>query len=60
MLQITSFSELTQHLQKISERKRLVVVNPSDTQTFGAIVKAVDAGLVSVLIIGDPADFDLQ
>jgi len=60
MLRITSFSELTQHLQKISVRKRLVVVNPSDPQTFGAILKAVDAGLVSVQLLGDPSHYDME
>lgn len=56
---ITSFSELTSHLQKTNERKRLVVVNPSDVQTFDAILRAVDAGLVSVVMLGDPAHYDL-
>lgn len=59
MYPITSFSELTSHLQKTSERKRLVVVNPSDSQTFGAILRAIDAGLVSVTMLGDPAHYDL-
>lgn len=59
MYPITSFSELTSHLQKTSERKRLVVVNPSDSQTFGAILRAVEAGLVSVTMLGDPAHYDL-
>jgi len=60
MLRITSFSELTQHLQKISNRKRLVVVNPSDSHTFGAILQAVDAGLVSAKLLGNSQDFDMQ
>lgn len=60
MLSITSFSELTEHLQKISNRKRLVAVNPSDDQTFQAIVKAVEAGLVSTAILGSPDDFDTE
>ncbi len=57
---ITSFSELTSHLQKTSERKRLVVVNPSDVQTFGALLRAVDAGLVGVTMLGDPAHYDME
>lgn len=60
MLRITSFSELTMHLQKISERKRLVVVNPSDSETFGAILMAVEAGLVSVQLLGDATHYNRQ
>jgi len=44
MLAIRSFSELTEHLQKISISKRLVVVNPADSQTKEAIIKATKAG----------------
>jgi phosphate butyryltransferase len=57
---ITSFSELTKHLQNTNERKHLVVVNPSDSQTFGAILRAVDAGLVHVTMLGDSAHYDMK
>lgn len=57
MLSIRSFSGLTEHLQKISKSKRLVVVNPADIQTMEAIIKATKAGLIYPVIIGKPDDF---
>ena len=60
MLAIRSFSELTEHLQKISISKRLVVVNPADSQTKEAIIKATKAGLISPVIIGNPDDINID
>lgn len=60
MLSIRSFSGLTEHLQKISKSKRLVVVNPADKQTMEAIIKATKAGLINPVMIGNPDDFDLK
>ena len=57
---IMSFSELTEHLQKISVSKRLAVVNPTDSQTMEAIIKASKAGMISPVIIGNPVDFNMQ
>lgn len=56
---ITSFSELTKHLQNTNERKHLVVVNPSDVQTFEAVLRAVDAGLVHATMLGDSKHYDM-
>jgi phosphate butyryltransferase len=60
MLAIRSFSGLTEHLQKISHSKRLAVVNPADSQTMEAILKATKAGMISPVIIGNPDDFNLD
>lgn len=60
MLAIRSFSELTDHLQKISISKRLAVVNPADSQTTEAIIKATKAGLISPVVIGNPDDLNIN
>lgn len=60
MLAIRSFSELTSHLQQLSQHKKLVVVNPADANSMEAITRAVDMGFVSVQIIGNPEDYDIQ
>lgn len=60
MLAIRSFSELTSHLQQLSQRKKLVIVNPADANSMEAITRAVDMGFVSVQIIGNPEDYDIQ
>ena len=60
MLAIRSFAELKAHLQKVSVRKRLVVVNPADSQTIEALLKATNLGIISAIIIGNPKDFDLN
>jgi phosphate butyryltransferase len=60
MLAIRSFSELTSHLQQLSQRKKLVIVNPADANSVEAITRAVDMGFVSVQIIGNPKDYDIQ
>lgn len=60
MLAIRSFSELTSHLQQVSQRKKLVIVNPADANSMEAITRAVDMGFVSVQIIGNPEDYDIQ
>lgn len=58
MLAIKSFSELTGYLQKISSRKRLVVINPSDKHTQEAILKSAAMGMTDTIIIGKPEDYD--
>ncbi len=60
MLAIRSFSELTSHLQQLSQHKKLVVVNPADANSMEAVTRAVDMGFVSVQIIGNPEDYDIQ
>ncbi len=60
MLAIRSFSELTSHLQQLSQRKKLVIVNPADANSMEAITRAANMGFVSVQIIGNPEDYDIQ
>jgi phosphotransacetylase len=60
MLTIKSFNELTNHLKETCVRQRLVIVNPSDKETFDALQMAIDAGFVSVYLLGDPSHFDMQ
>lgn len=59
MLALRSFSALTEHLQKISNSKRLVVVNPVDQHTLGAIIKATKSGMISPIMIGNPDHYDM-
>jgi phosphate butyryltransferase len=51
---IRSFSELRVHLQNISTRRAMIVINPADTQTREAVIQADDMGLTETIIIGDP------
>lgn len=50
---ITSFAELTGHLQNVNERKKLAVANASDSHTIEAVLMAVEAGLIDAYLIGD-------
>lgn len=59
MLAIRSFSELTAHLQRISTRKKLAVVNPSDAGSMEAVLEAAAMGMISAFIIGNPMDYDV-
>lgn len=52
---IRSFSELRVHLQNISTRRIMVVVNPADKHTREAVIQADELGLTETVIIGDPA-----
>lgn len=52
---ISSFSQLTAHLQSVDTRKRLAVANAVDTHTLEAVFMAVDKGIVEAYLIGDVA-----
>ena len=55
MTSITSFKELTEHLQNGNSRKRMAVANAVDSHTLEAVVLAVNQGLVEAYLIGDVA-----
>lgn len=55
MSSISSFAELTAHLQSVHQRKRIAVANAVDSHTLDAVQMAVDAGIVEAFLIGDVA-----
>lgn len=55
MKQISSFAELTAHLQSVNSRKRLAVANAVDSHTLDAVLMAVEKGIVEAFLIGDVA-----
>lgn len=55
MSSISSFAELTAHLQSVDQRKRIAVANAVDSHTLDAVQMAVDAGIVEAFLIGDVA-----
>ena len=55
MIQISSFKDLTAHLQSISERKKMAVANAVDAHSLEAVMMAVKAGVVEAFLIGDAA-----
>lgn len=55
MKQISSFAELTAHLQSVNNRKRLAVANAVDSHTLDAVLLAVEKGIVEAFLIGDVA-----
>ncbi|MDO9153420.1 MAG: phosphate acyltransferase [Paludibacter sp.] len=50
---ISSFAELTLHLQSVNCRKKLAVANACDTHTIDAVLKAVETGIIDAYLIGD-------
>lgn len=59
MQQISSFAELTSHLQQVNCRKKMAVANGIDQHTLEAVIKAVEAGIVDAYMIGDVAAIEL-
>lgn len=55
MKRISSFAELTAHLQSVNNRKRLAVANAVDSHTLDAVLMAVEKGIVEAFLIGDVA-----
>lgn len=55
MQQISSFAELTSHLQTINCRKKIAVANGVDDHTLKAVIRAVESGIVEAYLIGDVA-----
>lgn len=55
MKRISSFAELTAHLQSVNNRKRMAVANAVDSHTLDAVLMAVEKGIVEAFLIGDVA-----
>ena len=58
MASISSFAELTAHLQSVNARKRIAVANAIDSHTLDAVLMAVDKGIVEAYLIGDVASIE--
>lgn len=58
MASISSFAELTAHLQSVNSRKRIAVANAVDSHTLDAVLMAVDKGIVEAYLIGDVASIE--
>jgi len=58
MESISSFAELTAHLQSVNNRKRMAVANAVDSHTLDAVLKAVEMGIVEAFLIGDVASIE--
>lgn len=55
---ISSFAELTAHLQTVNCRKKMAVANAVDSHTLEAVLMAVDAGIIEAYLIGDVASIE--
>jgi len=58
MESISSFAELTSHLQQVNCRKRMAVANAVDSHTLDAVLRAVDLGIIEAFLIGDVASIE--
>jgi phosphate butyryltransferase len=58
MESISSFAELTDHLQRVNCRKRMAVANAVDSHTLDAVLRAVDMGIIEAFLIGDVASIE--
>jgi Phosphotransacetylase len=58
MESISSFSELTSHLQQLNCRKRMAVANAVDAHTLDAVLHAVELGIIEAFLIGDVASIE--
>ncbi len=52
MQPITSLDQMVDHLKKSGAKKRIAVANAQDTNTIGALAKAVEAGFAEALMVG--------
>ncbi len=55
MESISSFADLTAHLNRINCRKKMAVANAVDSHTLDAVLRAVDFGIIEAFLIGDVA-----
>lgn len=55
MQPISSFKDLTSHLVNAKSRQRIAVANAVDSHTVGAVLKAVEVGIVEAYLVGDVA-----
>ena len=53
---IKNFDQLVAHLAGRTERRRVAVVCPNDPSTQAAVCRALDAGIIDVLLVGPDAD----
>ena len=53
MQPIRTFDDMTAHLAGLRRVCRLAVVCGSDASTAGAVMRAVEAGFVEALFVGD-------
>lgn len=58
MTSISSFAQLTTHLQSVNSRKRMAIANAVDTHTLEAVFMAVEAGIIEAFLIGDVASIE--
>jgi len=58
MQSISSFAELTSHLQQLNCRRKMAVANAVDSHTIDAVLQAVDLGIVEAYLIGDVASIE--
>lgn len=58
MESISSFAELTVHLQNVNSRKRMAVANAVDSHTLDAVLRAVEMGIIEAYLIGDVASIE--
>lgn len=58
MESISSFAELTAHLQRVNCRKRMAVANAVDSHTLEAVLRAVEMGIIEAFLIGDVASIE--
>lgn len=52
---IKNFSQLTEHLKSLTEKKRVAVICPDDEATQYAVERALKEGFASFVLIGDGA-----
>ena len=58
MQAISSFADLTSHLVESKQRKRIAVANAVDAHTLGAVLLAVEHGIVEAYLIGDLGEIE--
>ena len=58
MESISSFAELTSHLQQLNCRRKMAVANAVDSHTIDAVLQAVDLGIIEAFLIGDVASIE--
>ena len=58
MERISSFAQLTAHLQSVNCRRRMAVANAVDEHTLDAVLQAVEMGIIEAFLIGDVASIE--
>ena len=60
MAQIRSLDQMVDHLCESKKRKKIAVAYAQDSNTIGAIAKAVDQGFIEAIMIGDKEEICLK